>query len=312
MPLEHNAGQRLLKLIAQLFRFVLGAATLDHFLPRHQVWIVLGRLGQKPYPALEQFVIQLVLLHYHGQLRFFGSGHFPNRLHVLGGLKRQRLAELFALRTHEIAQQLFARFNLFLVFLVFLVHALRHQRILVIHRVQENPRERVVILGRDGIVLMVVATRAAYCQTQESARHNIYAIVPLIGARHFHRAVVVEPRSLAQESERGKHFRARVFFHEIGRQLGLHENVERHVVVERFDHPVAVEIRLRIGIVAAAHRIQAPVVVFAEARDIQPESAPPLAILRRCEQPIHNLGERFGRLVLFKRLDLFEGGRKAG
>ena len=57
---------------------------------------------------------------------------------------------------------------------------------------------------------------------------------------------------------------------QVGGELRRDELVVRQVVVERLDHPVAIEIRVRIGVVAAPHRIEAAVVVLAVARDVEP------------------------------------------
>ena len=64
--------------------------------------------------------------------------------------------------------------------------------------------------------------------------------------------------------------------------------------------------------IAARIGIQAAIIVFAVARDIQPEAAPALAIMRRSEQAVHNFGERVGRRVLFESRDLFGRRRQAG
>ena len=105
---------------------------------------------------------------------------------------------------------------------------------------------------------------------------------------------------------------ARVSSMLIAGDLRLHELVVRHVVVERLDHPVAIEIRVGIGAVAAAHRIEAARIVFGVARDVEPAAAPRLAVPRRREQPIHDLREGVGRRVLLERVDLVGRRRQPG
>ena len=99
---------------------------------------------------------------------------------------------------------------------------------------------------------------------------------------------------------------------QIGGELRGDELVVRQVVVERADHPVAIEMRVRVGIEAAPHRIEAAVVVFAVARDVEPHAAPGFAVARRREQAIDHLLERVGRLVREKRVDFFGRRRQAG
>ena len=160
---------------------------------------------------------------------------------------------------------------------------------------------------------MIVAARAADGQAEEAARHDVDAIVPLVGARDLDRAVVVEPRAEPEEPERRQRARARRRIAEqIAGELRAHELVVRQVVVERLDHPVAIQIRVRVRVVAAPLRIERAVVVLAVARDVEPEAAPRFAVVRRREQAVDDLRERVGRLVLLERLDLVGRRRQAG
>src|SRR3954452_23662541 len=102
--------------------------------------------------------------------------------------------------------------------------------------------------------------------------------MPLIGARHFYRSVVIEPRTLTQKAKCRKHLVANLFVHQISGKLGLDELIERHVVVERLNHPVAIQIRVWVRVVAAPHWVQASVVVFTEPGHIEPNSPPSLTI----------------------------------
>ncbi|HUE22421.1 MAG TPA: hypothetical protein VMQ86_12130, partial [Bryobacteraceae bacterium] len=89
--------------------------------------------------------------------------------------------------------------------------------------------------------------------------------------------------------------------------MGFDENVVRHIALDGLNHPIAIAVGSRIGVVV--FRVQ-PVVGVA--RDIQPDTSPALAISRRGEQTIHHFGERIGRSILFKCSHLFGCGREAG
>ena len=181
----------------------------------------------------------------------------------------------------------------------------------MVRGVQEHAGERVVVLRRDRVVLVVVAAGAADRQPEEAARHHVDAIVPLVRARDFDGAVVVEPGSEPEEPERGQRARPRRRVAEqIAGQLRADELVVRQVVVERLDDPVAIQIRVRVRVVAALVGIERAVVVLAVARDVEPQPAPRLAVVRRRQQPIDDLCERVRRVVLLEGVDLLGvGGR---
>ena len=107
-------------------------------------------------------------------------------------------------------------------------------------------------------------------------------------------------------------FIAQLAVQQISRQLRFDEAVVRHVVVERLDHPVAINIRAREWHVAAILGIQAAHIVFGIARHIQPVTAPALAVTRRRKQPVDHLLERVGRLVVHERVHFLGRGRQAG
>ncbi len=74
------------------------AAARDHRLPVLQVRIE-GRLAlEKRQPAIEELVIELLLLDDLGLLLLRLAGHLPRRLHVLRGLEGERARQLHALR----------------------------------------------------------------------------------------------------------------------------------------------------------------------------------------------------------------------
>ena len=159
---------------------------------------------------------------------------------------------------------------------------------------------------------MIVAARAGHRQAEEAAGHHVHAIVPLVGAGHFDRAVVVIPGTESEEAGGRQRLVAGLLVQQVAGELRLHELVVGQVVVERLDHPIAIEVGVGIGAVAARIRIQAAVVVFAVAGDVEPDAAPALAVVRRCEQAVDHFGEGVGRGVFFEGRDFFGRGRQAG
>ena len=51
---------------------------------------------------------------------------------------------------------------------------------------------------------------------------------------------------------------------------------------------------------------------FRESDEVQPVPGPTLAVVRRCEQPVHHLLERAGEVSLRKASNLIGSGRKSG
>ena len=76
------------------------------------------------------------------------------------------------------------------------------------------------------------------------------------------------------------------------------------IVVERLHDPVAIQIRVGIRVVAAAHRIEAARIVLRVARDVEPVPAPGLAVPRRRQQTIDDLRECVRRRVVDEGVDL--------
>ena len=93
----------------------------------------------------------------------------------------------------------------------------------------------------------------------------------------------------------------------IAGDLSFHENVIGHVVLNGLNNPVAIAEGSRIGVVAL--RVEP---VIGVAGDMKPETSPALAIARRGEQTINDFGERIGRAIVFKCINLFGRGREAG
>ena len=157
---------------------------------------------------------------------------------------------------------------------------------------------------------MIVAARAADRESEEAASYDVHTIVPLVGARDFDGAVVVIPGSEPEHPGRGQRAMTLLFIEQIAGNLNLDELVVRQIVIQRLNDPVAIHVCVRIGIETSPHRVETTVVVFAEARHIEPDAAPTLSIVGRGKQPVDHLGECVRRFVLFEGTNLFRCGRQ--
>ena len=199
--LEHHVEQQRLELVGQLLRLGRAAAALDHLLPLRQVRIELRRLRQELEPAIEQLVVELLgvddLRRPLPSARRAPSTPPPCTSTPAAPASRRAASTRCCVNSSSS----FSFFSICLSCCVVLVDdALRGQRIFVIRRVQEDAGQRVVVLGRNRIVLVIVAAGAADGQAEEAARHDVDAIVALVGAGDLDRAVVVEPRARGRGS----------------------------------------------------------------------------------------------------------------
>ncbi len=309
---EQHTNQQLLERSRELVRFGRRAAARDHLLPVFQVRVE-GRLAlEEGEPSVEELVIELLLLDDLGLLLLRLTGHLPCGLHVLRGLERERAGQLVAFGAGVVADHLLLAIQLLFLLLPLRDDRLRGERILVVLGVEEHAAERVIVLGRNRVVLVIVAPGAADRQAQHAAAHGIDAVVALVGAGNLHRPVVVVPRPESEKTEGRELSHALVLGQLIGCELSGDEAIERHVVVEGANHPVAIQVRVRIGVVAAAVGIEAPIVVLAEPGDVEPHAPPRLTVGRRLEQAIDDLRDCLRRVVLQERIHFFGCRRHAG
>ena len=165
----------------------------------------------------------------------------------------------------------------------------------------EGALQPVVIAGRDGVVLVVVAARAAERQAEEGRGR---------GDRHVVQLVEPEPQLLllhghrqhlgrrGRQEARGRQCARVVGFVFVARDLPADECPVRHVVVHGPDHEVAVVIRGRpvgVGLQPIAVRI---------AGDIEPVPAPSLAVVPAGEETVDQLLVGVGCRVRDERLHL--------
>ena len=152
---------------------------------------------------------------------------------------------------------------------------------------------------------MVVAPRAFKRQPQERGPKRIDSIDDIRDAELFlNDAPLFVLR--VESVERGGHaLRLRRVGEQIARELPCGKLVERQVVVEGGDHPVAVRPRRTKAIHLIAVRVGIP-------RQIEPLGRHPLTVARRLEQPVDHPFIRLRRRVLHERFDFTRRRRQSG
>ena len=156
------------------------------------------------------------------------------------------------------------------------------QRRFAFARVVEHAGNRVIILNRDRIELMIVAARTRHRQPKERPRKSVHAIVECFALclRDALRVAAVRGICRAQRKKAGT---GRCLApHLVADDLASDELVERQIGIERANHPVAILPRLGIRpvILRPAARIAIP-------RHVQPMPSPAFAVLGPVQQGIH-------------------------
>ena len=153
-------------------------------------------------------------------------------------------------------------------------------------RALENARQRVVIARGNGVELVVVAARAA---NRHAHKRSAERVELLVNDVHLHLArVIFRQHFRANAKETGRHCPgvrgaggfARLCGHEVTGNLLAHKCVIRQIAVEGVDDPVAVTKGINVC------EIFIEPIAVGVARNVQPVSAPLLAVTRRSEQAV--------------------------
>ena len=144
----------------------------------------------------------------------------------------------------------------------------------------EDAGERVVILGGQGVELVVVTARAAHREAENRTASRVHLLVDDV---HFHLQRIIFGEHLAAEreeaggDERIEFFSfggGGIFGEEIAGELFVEEAVVGFVSVEGADDVVAVTVGIGVGeVFIKAVRVRV-------ARDIEPVAAPAFAVMR--------------------------------
>ena len=234
--------------------------------------------------------------------------HAPYGDHVVVGLREQALR----VEPRQIVEILFLGLFLLLEFfflgLIVIDDRFGNQRVRVIPCAGEHAHQTVIIFGRDGIVLMVVAARAAYRKAQERLGGGVDFVIPFIGALDDGRIRIEGPDAQPIHAQTGDHLRTDLLVHLVGGDLRFHKLIVGHVLIHRVDDPVAID----VGVLVLLHvkRLVADVVViFGVAHYVEPMSAPGFTVVWGSKQTIDHGLVCFGRFVSFEGLYFFLGGR---
>ena len=185
------------------------------------------------------------------------------------------------------------------------------QRLLGSHGGGEDAGEAVVVFGRNGVKLVVMAAGAGDGHRQEPTGDGVDALVPVVGHEASDNVggealVLVVNRGGAEVAEGATVFAGRLG-HLVGGELHLHEPVVGQVAIDGFDDPVAVAPGVRIGLVGGFRSR----VVFAETGDVHPVAAPAFAVLRHGLELVDELRPGVGRGFGGEGFHLFIGRLEA-
>ena len=161
-------------------------------------------------------------------------------------------------------------------------------RVADVRRLRHVVEQRVKLVKlplRNRVVFVVVTPRAAKRQPEENRRRRLDAIHHGLDA-----VLLIDDASLALDRmvavEAGRHALGdRRVRQQVAGELLEGEPVERHVVVERANHPVAPRPHHAAAVKAVPVRVGV-------ARGVEPVERHPLAVSRRCQQSIDDLLER--------------------
>src|SRR5262249_50790766 len=151
-------------------------------------------------PALHQLVIEFVFVDDIVEILLRLASHTPGGLHVFRGLQAQAFRQLNSL----VPQNLLTELLLVLKFLfqvgISISDALWDLGIFFIGRTGEDPCHRVIVLGGNRVVFMIMASGATHGQPKKPAANDINSVVTLVCSRDLDGAIVVKPWALPEKS----------------------------------------------------------------------------------------------------------------
>ena len=174
----------------------------------------------------------------------------------------------------------------------------------VVLGVREEGEQPVVVLLREGIVLVVVALRAGERRAEPDGGGRVRAIDENFVQRFLGiDAALFVGHRVAMEPARDFLIDGGVRQH-VARDLLDRESIERQVAIEGVDDPVAVLPDRAAVVLFVSVRVGVP-------RQVQPGPRPPFAVVGRCEQSVDDPLVRAGRRVGQEGIDLVGCRRKA-
>ena len=172
--------------------------------------------------------------------------------------------------------------------------------------VVEKREQRVKILLRKGVELVIVAAAALEREAEEGGAERRHPVVDVVDAILLLDGAAFTLLLVESVEGRGQHLLVGGVRQEVAGHLPERELVPRQVVVERPDHPVAP--RPHVG----PRPIDLETVAIGIAGQIHPVARHPLAIPRTREQSVEEFFICIGRRISHERLDLPRRRRQAG
>ena len=177
-------------------------------------------------------------------------------------------------------------------------------------RTGENRSQRVIVLRRNRVELMIVAPGTGNRQPQNRLASHIDLLVNNV-IKHFD-LVLFRHQLRAQRQKPGGNDPGRIDGlsgwrrQQIAGDLLADELVVRHVSIERINNVISIAPGMGIAVILIGPgRIGI-------ARHVQPMAAPFFPVPRRGQQPINDLGKSRRRVVSQKRRHLAGAGRQSG
>ena len=172
---------------------------------------------------------------------------------------------------------------------------------------RECRREAVEVGLCDRVELVIVAASAIYGEPEEGLPDGADEVFEFILPGDDPHLVVAQNRIVNRGNEEpgGLHGFGIVGAQHVASELQPRELVVRHVRVQRANDPVAV------GPGIWAHTVAFEAIGLAITNDIEPVPRPALAVVRRREQPVHDLFVGNGTFVLEEFGEFFRRRRQA-
>ena len=152
---------------------------------------------------------------------------------------------------------------------------------------------------------MAVALRARDGQSQPSASDGVHAINDRLNAKLLRLDAALHVDHGIPEKTGGNALIPRGVRHQVAGELINGELVKRQIAIQRADHPVPIGPDGPGAVLFKAVRIGIP-------SDIQPVTAPLLAVVRRLQQAFHHLLPGVGGMIGHEGIDVLGCRRKAG
>ena len=180
-----------------------------------------------------------------------------------------------------------------------MLRGIDHQVVIASHGRREGRDQPVVILRRNRIELVIMATRAADGQAEHRGADGRGHVVKFIVALLF-RLVGGDLCGVCAGGKKsgGLHGKQAVRLQFVAGDLPLHEAVVGQVLVERADDEVAVVISIGPIIILLV------AVTLRKTGEVEPMPAPPLAVVRTGQQAVNQPLVGVRRLVIHERLHL--------